>query len=151
MKVDLGLLAKEAVLTIDNLMKRGHTICSRCFQCKKESETVNHLFLHCQFTRQLWSIILNLKGISWTMPRKVSEALTSWEEAGAQAKDKRRWRMIPGSIWWTIWKERNSRCFESIENEVQKIKLNFILLLCFWCNQLYSNDSVSIIDVLDSL
>ncbi|WMV47226.1 hypothetical protein MTR67_040611 [Solanum verrucosum] len=60
-----------------------------------------------------------------------------------------RWRLIPACIWWTVRKERNSKCFEGIENDMQKIKLNFILLLCFWCNQFYSNDTISIIDVLD--
>lgn len=34
---------------------------------------------------------------------------------------------------------------------MQQVKLNCILTLCFWCNQIYSNDTVSIIDVLDSL
>ncbi|KAG5593621.1 hypothetical protein H5410_034853 [Solanum commersonii] len=86
-----------------------------------------------------------------TMPRRVTEALYSWEEAGALAKDRTRWRIIPASIWWAIWKERNSRCFEGIENSVQDVKLNCILLLCFWCNQLYSNDTASIVDVLDSI
>ncbi|XP_059301783.1 uncharacterized protein LOC132053687 [Lycium ferocissimum] len=145
------LLAKEAVLTQDNLMKRGTILCSRCFLCGETAETVNHLFLHCKFTQQLWRIFLNLKGIAWTMPSKVSEALKSWEEAGLQAKNRNRWRIVPASIWWAIWKERNSRCFESIENGVQKVKLNCILLLCFWCNQAYSDDTISIIDVLDSI
>lgn len=81
------------------------------------------------------------------MPRKVVETLLCWEEAGVHAKDRGRWRIIPGAIW----KERNSRCFESIENNVQKVKLNYILLLVFWCNQLYSNDTIFIIDVLDSI
>lgn len=91
------------------------------------------------------------QGHSMTMPGKISEALTSWEEVGALAKDKSRWRLIPACIWWTVWKERNSRCYEGRENDVQKIKLNFILQLCFWCNQIYSNDTMSIIDVVDSL
>jgi len=145
------LLAKEATLTVDNLMSRGMTLCSRCFLCKEIAETVNHLFLHCPFTAHLWRIILNRKGIAWTMPGKITEALSSWEGICSHAKDRSRWRIVPACIWWTIWKERNSRCFESLENDVQKIKLNFILLLCFWCNQIYSNDTVSIIDVLDSL
>ncbi|WMV60154.1 hypothetical protein MTR67_053539 [Solanum verrucosum] len=144
-------MAKEAVLTQDNVMKRGRTLCSRCFLCGETSEPVNHLFLHCKYTHHLWRIFLSLKGISWTMPRKVAEALLCWEEAGVHAKDRGRWRIIPGAIWWAVWKERNSRCFESIENNVQKVKLNCILLLVFWCNQLYSNDTVSIIDVLDSI
>ncbi|KAL3366928.1 hypothetical protein AABB24_011580 [Solanum stoloniferum] len=145
------LMAKEAVLTQDNVMKRGITLCSRCFLCGETAETVNHLFLHCKYTQQIWSIFLNRKGISWTMPRKVTEVLMSWEEEGVHAKDRSRWRIIPSAIWWAIWKERNSRCFESIVNNVQKVKLSCILFLVFWCNQLYSNDTTSIIDVLDSI
>ncbi|WMV38390.1 hypothetical protein MTR67_031775 [Solanum verrucosum] len=102
-------------------MKRGITLCSRCFLCGETSETVNHLFLHCKYTHHLWRIFLSLKGISWTMPRKVAEALLCWEEAGVHAKDKGRWRVIPRAIWWAVWKERNSRRFESIENNVQKL------------------------------
>ncbi|WMV50547.1 hypothetical protein MTR67_043932 [Solanum verrucosum] len=65
------------------------------------------------------------------MPGKVIEALQSWEEAEVQARSRSRWRIIPASIWWTIWKERNARCFESIENSIEQIKLNCILILCF--------------------
>jgi len=86
------------------------------FFCGEQAETVRHLFLHCKFTDQLWRLFLNLKGFSWFMPGKVIEALQSWEEAEVQARSRSRWRIIPASIWWTIWKERNARCFESIEN-----------------------------------
>ncbi|WMV43530.1 hypothetical protein MTR67_036915 [Solanum verrucosum] len=43
------------------------------------------------------------------------------------------------------------RVFENRESSMKQVKLNCILTLCFWCNQIYSNDTVSIIDVLDSL
>jgi len=43
------------------------------------------------------------------------------------------------------------RVFENMENTIEQVKMNCILTLCFWCNQIYSNDIVSIIDVLDSL
>ncbi|WMV40307.1 hypothetical protein MTR67_033692 [Solanum verrucosum] len=94
----IWLLAKEAALTQDNVMKRGITLCSRCFVCGETSETVSHLFLHCKFTQQLWRVFLSLKGISWAMPRRITEALKSWEEAGVLAKDRTRWRIIPASI-----------------------------------------------------
>lgn len=41
------LLAREVVLTQDTLMRRGFNLCSRCFLCGKEAETISHLFLHC--------------------------------------------------------------------------------------------------------
>uniref|UniRef100_A0A0V0HJ22 Putative ovule protein n=1 Tax=Solanum chacoense TaxID=4108 RepID=A0A0V0HJ22_SOLCH len=108
--------------------------------CGEQAETVRHLFLHCKITCQLWRLFINLKGFSWTMPGKVTEALQSWEEVGVLARSRCRWRIIPANIWWTIWKERNSRCFENIENSIEQIKLNCILILCFWCNQIRSND-----------
>jgi len=147
----IWLLSKEAVLTQYNLMKKGIILCPRCVFCGEQADTVRHLFLHCKITCQLWRLFINLKGFSWTMPGKVTEALQSWEEAGVLARSRSRWRIIPASILWTIWKERNSRCFENIENSIEQIKLNCILILCFWCNQIRSNDPVSIIDVLDSL
>ncbi|KAG5586476.1 hypothetical protein H5410_046910 [Solanum commersonii] len=54
--------------------------------------------------------------MSWVMPSKITEAIQSWEEAGMQSMSRERWRIVPSSIWWAIWKERNSRCFDSIEN-----------------------------------
>ncbi|CAN4123997.1 unnamed protein product [Withania somnifera] len=132
-------------------MKRGIQLCPRWFFCEDNVDIVNHLFLHCKTTGQLWRMFLNLKGISWRMPRKITETIQSWEEASVLAKNKDRWRIIPACIWWTIWKERNARCFESLDSSMLKIKLNYLLFLCFWCNQVYSNDSISIIDVLDSI
>lgn len=78
--VFVWLLTKEVVLTQDNVMKKGKTLCSRCFLCGETLETVNHVFLHCKYTQQLWRIVLRLKGISRTMPRKVSETLMCWEK-----------------------------------------------------------------------
>ncbi|WMV54061.1 hypothetical protein MTR67_047446 [Solanum verrucosum] len=80
------LLAKEAMLTQENLMKRGIILCLRCFLCREQAETVNHLFLHCRITRQLWRLFLNHRGITWSILGKITEALTSWEQAGLLAK-----------------------------------------------------------------
>ena len=84
------LLAKEAVLTLDNVAKRGISLCNRCSLCGKANETVRDLFLHCNFTGQLWQIFLNLRGISWCMPSKIDETLFDWEMAGVGATKKER-------------------------------------------------------------
>ena len=124
--------------------EKGDNLMLQVFPMWETLETINHLLLHCKYIQQLWRIFLSLKSISWTMPRRVTEALYSWEEASVLAKDRIRWRIIPVSIWWAIWKERNSRCFEGKEKSVQEVKLNCILLLSFWCNQLYSKDTAFI-------
>ncbi|WMV17749.1 hypothetical protein MTR67_011134 [Solanum verrucosum] len=111
------LLAKEVVLTQENLMKRGITLCSRCFFCGETAETINHLFIQCKVTGQLWSLFLRRKNISWVMPGRIAEALY-WEEAGLQAKNRSNWRIILATIWWTVRKERNLRVFENRESNM---------------------------------
>ncbi|WMV51345.1 hypothetical protein MTR67_044730 [Solanum verrucosum] len=60
----------------------------------------------------LWKILINLRGIHWTMPSKVVDTLSSWEEAEIGAKNMRYWRTTPACIWQTIGKERNARGFQ---------------------------------------
>lgn len=47
------LLAKEAVLTHENLNKRKVNLWSRCYLCEEQIEPVNHLFMHNKWTDQL--------------------------------------------------------------------------------------------------
>jgi hypothetical protein len=37
------------ILTIDNLRKMNFIVINRCCLCKADGETINHLFLHCEF------------------------------------------------------------------------------------------------------
>jgi len=46
--------------------------------CKTCGESVDHLFLHCEVTTKMWSVLLQLIGAVWVMPRRVSELLGSW-------------------------------------------------------------------------
>uniref|UniRef100_A0A5B6YWQ5 Reverse transcriptase zinc-binding domain-containing protein n=1 Tax=Davidia involucrata TaxID=16924 RepID=A0A5B6YWQ5_DAVIN len=45
-------VARDAILTLENLKKRGFSLASRCSMCGVEEETVNHPFLHCSFARE---------------------------------------------------------------------------------------------------
>ncbi|WMV35469.1 hypothetical protein MTR67_028854 [Solanum verrucosum] len=71
----------------------------------------------------------------WAMPRHTAELLACWNRDGVQSGHKERWKIVPKCIWWTIWKERNQRCFENKSNHIQKIKMNCLSLLYFWCKQ----------------
>lgn len=131
------LLAREAVLTQENLTKRMFTLCSRCLLCGEIAETMNHLFLYSKIIERLWRMFIILRGISWIMHERIIDVLHSWEEAGSQAIDRDNWRTVPTSIWWKIWKKRNSRCSDNVENSLQKIRLNCPFCFCvFGVNRL---------------
>jgi hypothetical protein len=50
------------VLTIDNLQKRGFFLQEWCCMCKRSGENVDHLFLHCFVSMELWSLVFGLFG-----------------------------------------------------------------------------------------
>jgi hypothetical protein len=66
------------ILTHDNLRKRNVIVMEWCCLCKKSGESIDHLLLHCEVARALWSYVLILFGVEWIMPRTVLELLNSW-------------------------------------------------------------------------
>ncbi|WMV52983.1 hypothetical protein MTR67_046368, partial [Solanum verrucosum] len=78
------LVAKQAVLTQENLMKRGIHLSPRCFFCEEKAETVTHLFIHCRITLQLWEMFLSKKGLNW----EYREDLESRNLQGSELMDK---------------------------------------------------------------
>ena len=39
-----------------------------CYMYKCNSETVDHLFLHCPIALELWDMVFGLFGVCWVMP-----------------------------------------------------------------------------------
>ncbi|WMV13359.1 hypothetical protein MTR67_006744 [Solanum verrucosum] len=117
----------------------------------RESETINHLFLHCKETVKLWQIFINIRGISWSMPGNMKEALACWNRDGNQSGHRERWKTVPAYIWWTIWLERNQRCFESKSCSMEKMKLNCLALFYFGCKHEYPHEDEDIPSILEFL
>ena len=74
----LQMAARDGILTIDNLVKRGQTLVNRCHLCCCDGETMDLLFLHCKFSHALWSAIFEVFGIHWVMPMTISSLLFTW-------------------------------------------------------------------------
>ncbi|KAF3651018.1 hypothetical protein FXO37_18203 [Capsicum annuum] len=52
-----------------------------------------------------------------------------WKGIGERSSTEDWWLSIPACVWWTLWRERNARCFEGKSCSIQKIKshcLSFI-------------------------
>ena len=46
--------------------------------CRSADESVDHLFLHRQVARELWSFVFRCVGINWVLHFQVSDLLFSW-------------------------------------------------------------------------
>lgn len=67
------------VLTTDDLRRRGMCIADWCVLFKRDVESVNHLFLHCEVARFLWNEVLKWIGLLWVMPKDVVNLLAGWK------------------------------------------------------------------------
>jgi hypothetical protein len=66
------------ILTVDNLRKRGVLVVGWCCMCKRSGESIDHLLLHCDVARDLWSAIFSLFSVTWVMPETVLDMLACW-------------------------------------------------------------------------
>jgi hypothetical protein len=94
------------ILTVDNLRKRHLIIVDRCWLCKRDGESVDHILLHCDVASALWNNIFSRFGISWVMPRRVIDLMAGWWKSG-RPLSATIWKMVPICIFWCVWKERN--------------------------------------------
>jgi hypothetical protein len=95
--------------------------------CKENGETVDHLLLYCSYAREIWSMILNLFGISWVMLRGVLALLECWQGKFGRHRNFSVWWIVPHCVMRCLWREQNDRNFEDCKQSFIEIKH---LVLC---------------------
>jgi mannosylglycoprotein endo-beta-mannosidase len=139
------------ILTSDNLRRKDIYIADWCYLCRDNGESVDHVLLHCPFSRGIWNHVLGITNFQWVMPEKVSGVLWSWSRRLSNPIAKAIWRMIPSCIWWCLWRERNSRCFENCSLSLVKMQELVLLSLFSWANVVLGCPFVDFNDFLSFL
>ena len=137
--------------TDDMLKRRNFRGPSRCSLCLEEEETADHLLVHCRWASALWDLALSLMGVSWVQPSNVRDVVVAWKRRMQKSWVLEVWNMVPLSIWWTTWKERNRRIFDDIAGSFQEFKLYFLRLLYSWSAGLCGNRSVNFLAFVDCI
>ncbi|KAG6618040.1 hypothetical protein I3842_Q133900 [Carya illinoinensis] len=63
------------------------------FICKHNSESADHLLLHCEVVNVLWDEIFLRLGIAWAMPRRVIDLLSCWQGIRGNCQIAAVWKM----------------------------------------------------------
>jgi hypothetical protein len=53
------------ILTVDNLKRREFQLINWCCLCEKDEETINHFLHHCEYTVDIWNLVLTTLGSPW--------------------------------------------------------------------------------------
>ncbi|TQD89699.1 hypothetical protein C1H46_024693 [Malus baccata] len=115
-KILVWLVANGNLNTCDRIQRRNPLMCLSphwCSLCKAKEESVNHIFLHCSYSIQLWWKLFQEVKASWVIPKGCFELLsTNFKALGKRKKSKVLWGCLVLAIFWNIWMERNKRIFE---------------------------------------
>jgi hypothetical protein len=100
------------------MIKRGIIGPHRCSLCCNALETMDHLFVDCPFTQEVWNI--SLHGLNVTAPTQITVVtlFSSWKARyphAVQSKSiwNRIWQAIPKFLCWKIWLARNDQIFNN--------------------------------------
>ena len=118
-------IMRRRLPTLDNLARRGVIQDLRtngiCKFCRKEMETVDHLFFECNFSYDIWRLCLLWLGACGPLPNHCSIHLLAFESWGGPKRWKKAWR----SIWfvgiWSLWIHRNVVFFKGIQPDREEV------------------------------
>jgi len=65
-------------------------------------------------------MFISLKEMRWVKLGSIKGVLSRWNRDGKVTEKDKRWKIVRTCIW-TVWTERNKRCFEDVQNNLQKI------------------------------
>jgi len=114
-------LAHNKLLTGDNLEKRNIAGPHRCVLCSSNYETAQHLFLECNFAKEVWGIILHEFQIILPSQISVTELYTTWSRFYSQYIPSKSfwskiWTAIPKYVCWQLWLARNQQIFREMRH-----------------------------------
>ena len=96
---------REALATKSNLKKRQITKDDICTQCRMEAETSLHLFWFCDMAKDMWSN--NKTVLPFSIDHRWSFIDVMWQLVKHSSLSSGLMERIL-SLYWEIWKERNS-------------------------------------------
>ena len=84
-----------------------------CTLCMGSGESIDHLFLLCSMTMELWHKPFRLANLVWVPPRSVCNMLIiSFKGLGSMNRVKVLWQIACLTLIWMVWWEGNARIFE---------------------------------------
>lgn len=141
------IVRHETCLTHDNLQKRGFTVCSRYLLCEEAVE-----FLHCAFTRHIWTMFPTIFGVHWVMPGCIKLLQCSWYTIAYIKWYQALLDCYPclAACFFCSLGWKGHGYFEDKEDSTQQVKSRCLKNMNLWYRKAPVSDFLSILDLLCS-
>ena len=153
-KVFIWLVALGRVNTCDVLQKKRPSSTlypSWCVMCKSETETVDHLFIHCSYASRIWCKILHTSGLYWVVPGSCYRLLSGQAGYFRGQEKKIIFNQFLVATLWAIWGERNNRIFQDSSSSVEELWDKICFWVAIWLKNVKTFSSWSFSDLLRTL
>ncbi|XP_060194929.1 uncharacterized protein LOC132624120 [Lycium barbarum] len=131
----MWLLLLDRLLTAERLSKWGIKVDTKCCFCQKYDETREHLFVQCEYARQVWTRvgqwmhIQNFPPTNWIQHQQWLIINSKGKSQNAQV-----FKMVSTEVTYAIWMERNSRLFEKQSRSWEAIAKEIVYVACVRAN-----------------
>lgn len=108
-RVFLWLVLKNKILTWDILQRRNWQGPGRFPLFLESSESSNHIFVECHFTKEVWRATKCITGereLEWKHGRK------SLGNLAGRPRGKEEHQSLPCFVLWAVWLTRNEALFQ---------------------------------------
>ncbi|XP_074271500.1 uncharacterized protein LOC141595433 [Silene latifolia] len=105
---------------------------SLCTFCGEVLETVNHVFLHCRFSWNIWNEICAEWGMMWVCPLEIDDAFLLWHGAHLAGFEKQIWDTFFIAVVTIIWEVRNAAVFELKDPSWSSMRDLVVLRVGLW-------------------
>lgn len=106
------------ILTLDNLISRGHILVNWCCKCCGDAESVAHLLVHCLVTDRFWMLLVATFGLAWVQPVSVTAVMQSWLGGQVGRRRQKVWLLASHCLVSLVWLKRNKRVFQGVSHSV---------------------------------
>ncbi|KAK7259217.1 hypothetical protein RIF29_24817 [Crotalaria pallida] len=118
-------------------MKLIHQDNANCPFCNRVEESIEHLFLHCDFSWKLWCHSLLDWKIETVMPGSVETWFDMWMNNIKTGVEAKLWWSVFYANVWAIWFHRNKKVFENKEVDWTDVAYLIKSRVCvrglYWC------------------
>ena len=122
--------------TSDRLQRHGLPNHGNCVLCDQQSETLDHLLLHCVFSREVWFRLFRRHGWQALVPTGQDVTIDWWLASRKRVHKSSRatFDSLFALIIWRLWNERNERVFRTASKFPHQLVDKIDEELSWWCS-----------------
>ncbi|KAK2647272.1 hypothetical protein Ddye_022467 [Dipteronia dyeriana] len=110
----------------------GHITTSGCPMCEGDIESIDHVFLVCNWANKVWRECMGWWNIFSCSSSSIKDWVMVWNALCPSKSVNRTWNILFFAIVWTIWESRNEVVFHGLVASHQKALNTIKFCVALW-------------------